>query len=163
MLASNSRVYSSALLSILKDFSSPVIALSSSHLVCVWLGEKGGRVLYTLPIAGSVGVGSRSTLFSECRSILTVFCRSTFVLPCRSILASSSISPSSSSSSMASSLVLGLCLSRGIHDSVLGSSRSIGHDLLSPVSSTTTCFSVLLISIALGMRRFLLLNNTALT
>ncbi|KAF2572637.1 hypothetical protein F2Q70_00003863 [Brassica cretica] len=163
MFASLNRVYSSALLSILKDFSSPVIALSSSRLVCVLSGGKGGRVLYTLSIAGSVGVGSLSTLFSECRSILTVAGRSILVLPCRSISASSSISPYSSSSSMASSSVLGFCLSRGIPESVLGSLRSIGRDIFSPVSSTTTCFSVLLISIALGMRRFPLLNNTALT
>ncbi|KAF3563650.1 hypothetical protein DY000_02015783 [Brassica cretica] len=240
MLASLNRVYSSALLSILKDFSSPVIALSNSRLVCVLLGGKGGKVLYTLSIAGSVGLGSRSTLFSvcrsisasssifpssssssmasssvlgfclsrgipdtialsssrlvcvlsggkggrvlytlsiagsvgvgslstlfsECRSILTVAGRSILVLPCRSISASSSISPYSSSSSMASSSVLGFCLSRGIPESVLGSLRSIGRDIFSPVSSTTTCFSVLLISIALGMRRFPLLNNTALT
>ncbi|KAF3487007.1 hypothetical protein F2Q69_00055198 [Brassica cretica] len=64
---------------------------------------------------------------------------------------------------MASSSVLGFPLPRGISDSVLGSSRPIGRDLLSPGSSTTTCFSVLLISIALGMRRFPLLNSTALT
>ncbi|KAF3506633.1 hypothetical protein F2Q69_00009421 [Brassica cretica] len=39
------------------------IALSSSRLVCVLLGGKGGRVLYTLSTAGSAGVESRSTLF----------------------------------------------------------------------------------------------------
>ncbi|KAF3540801.1 hypothetical protein F2Q69_00022562 [Brassica cretica] len=125
------------------------IALSSSRLVYVFFGWKGGRVLYTLSTVGSAGVGSRSTFFPECRSIFTLVCRSAFVISCRSISTSSSISPSFSSRSMASSSVLGLSLPRGISDSVLGSSRIIGRDLLSPVSSTTTCFSVLLISIAL--------------
>ncbi|KAF3602758.1 hypothetical protein F2Q69_00036845 [Brassica cretica] len=36
------------------------IVLSNSRLVCVLLGGKGGRVLYTLSIAGSAGVEHRS-------------------------------------------------------------------------------------------------------
>ena len=48
------------------------IALSSSLLVCVLLGGKGGKVLYTLSTAGVAGVDCRSTLFSLCRSIFTV-------------------------------------------------------------------------------------------
>ncbi|KAF2531052.1 hypothetical protein F2Q70_00030905 [Brassica cretica] len=39
------------------------IAVSNSRLVCVMLGGKGGRVLYTLSMAGSAGVERRSTLF----------------------------------------------------------------------------------------------------
>ncbi|KAF2530842.1 hypothetical protein F2Q70_00031842 [Brassica cretica] len=66
------------------------IDLSSSRLVCVLLGGKGGRVLYTLSMAGSAGVESRSTLFPGCRSIFSVVCQSTFVLSCRSISTSSS-------------------------------------------------------------------------
>ncbi|KAF3548662.1 hypothetical protein DY000_02007782 [Brassica cretica] len=131
---------------------SAAIALSSSCLDCVLLGGKGGRVLDTLSIAGSAGVESQSTLFPECRPIFTVVCRSTFFLSCRSISTSSPNSPSSSSRSMASFSVLGRSLFRGISDSVLGSSRIIGRDLFSPASSTTTCFSPLLISIALEMR-----------
>ncbi|KAF2596959.1 hypothetical protein F2Q68_00009365 [Brassica cretica] len=88
------------------------ITLSSSRLVCVLLGGKGGRVLYTLSTAGSARVRSRSTLFPECRSIFTVVSRSAFVLSCRSISVSSSISRSSSLRSMASSSVLGLSLPR---------------------------------------------------
>ncbi|KAF3490293.1 hypothetical protein F2Q69_00054461 [Brassica cretica] len=42
------------------------IALSNSRLVCVLLGGKGGRVLYTHSMAGSAGVGRRSTLFPHC-------------------------------------------------------------------------------------------------
>ncbi|KAF3529167.1 hypothetical protein DY000_02039638 [Brassica cretica] len=42
------------------------IALSNSRLVCVLLGGKGGKVLYTLSTAGVAGVECRSTLFSFC-------------------------------------------------------------------------------------------------
>ncbi|KAF2615548.1 hypothetical protein F2Q70_00011960 [Brassica cretica] len=48
------------------------IALFNSRLVCVLLGGKGGRVLYTLSMAGSAGVKRRLTLFPHCRSIFTV-------------------------------------------------------------------------------------------
>ncbi|KAF2570406.1 hypothetical protein F2Q70_00004113 [Brassica cretica] len=139
------------------------IDLSNSRLVCVLFGGKGGKVLYTLSTAGSAGVERQLTLFSHCRSIFTVACRSTLVLSCRSISTSSSNSSSSSSRSMAASSVLGSSFSRGVSDSVLGSSRIIGRDLFSPVSSTTAHFSALLISIVLGIRCFPLLRNTALT
>ncbi|KAF2561747.1 hypothetical protein F2Q70_00017415 [Brassica cretica] len=105
------------------------IALSNSRLVCVFLGGKGGRVLYTLSTAGSAGVERRSTMFPVCRSIYTVVGRSTLVPSCRYISTSSSNSSSSSLRSMAASSVLDRSFSRGVSDSGLGLSRIIVRDL----------------------------------
>ncbi|KAF3552176.1 hypothetical protein DY000_02007770 [Brassica cretica] len=139
------------------------IPLSNSRLVYVFLGRKGGRVLYTLSTAGSAGVERRSTLFPVCRSIFTVVGRLTLVPSCRSISTSSSNSSSSFSRSMDASAVLHRSFSLGVSDLGLGLSWIIGRDLFSPVFSTTTRFSALLISNLLGMRRFPLLSNTTLT
>ena len=61
------------------------IALSNSRLVCVLLGGKGGKVLYTISTAGLAGIECRSTLFSFCRSIFTVVGQPTLFPSCRSI------------------------------------------------------------------------------
>ncbi|WZZ27452.1 hypothetical protein YC2023_010853 [Brassica napus] len=110
------------------------IASSNSRLVCVLLGGKGGKVLYTLSTTGSAGVERRSTLFPVCRSIFTIVGRS--------ISTSSSNSSSSSSKSTAASSVLDRSFSSGVSDSGMGLSRIIGCDLLSPVFSTSARFSV---------------------
>ena len=143
------------------------IASSNSRLVCVFLGGKGGKVLYTLSTTGSAGVERRSTLFPVCRSIFTVVGRSSLFPSCRSISTSSSSNSSSSSSRSMVSLpdpsVSDHPFSLEISDYGLELSRIIGSDLLSPVFSTSAGFSAWLISIVLRMRHFQLLCNTALT
>ncbi|KAF2556739.1 hypothetical protein F2Q68_00015933 [Brassica cretica] len=118
------------------------IALSNSRLVCISLGGKSGKVLYTLSTVGLAGVERRSTLFPLCRSMFTVVGRSTLFPSCRSIPTSSLDSSSSSRLIVAfsASSVSDRPFSRGIYNSELRLSRIIGCDLLSPVFSTSVGF-----------------------